>query len=360
MRKLILPSSIAILLLAFSKANACTGISLQTKRGEFLVARTIEWALSPLESSYVIVPRGYSQQALLPDGTKDGMSFTSRYGYVGLSVEQDEFVMEGINEEGFSAGLFYFPSFGEYEEFDKSKKERTINDFQLVSWLLGSCKTVDEAIEALQTVHIVGIDPRASTVHWRIAEKGGRQIVVEIIDKQLKIYENAIGVLSNAPSFDWHLTNLNNYINLQSGNVNRKQMGGVTLRALGAGTGLLGLPGDMTPPSRFVRAAFLQTTAPKQETSEQAVTQAFHILNSFDAPIGLEAASGEATPNIPSATQWTVVSDLTNGRIYYRTMYNSRPRCIDLCQIRFDKVKFQSAPLDKSKNEDIEYIRVKS
>ncbi len=346
-------------MLAFAKAEACTGISLRTTKGEVFVGRTIEWALTPLNSGYVVVPRGHSQKALLSQETNGGMSFTSRYGYVGLTVEQPEFVMEGINEEGLSAGLFYFPAYGEYEAYNPANKDKTISDFQLVAWLLGNFKTVDEAIEGLKQIHIVGIDPRSSTVHWRIADKSGRQIVVEIIQKQLKIYENTLGVLTNAPSFDWHLTNLNNYINLNSGTVHSASVSGLKLSALGAGTGLLGLPGDMTPPSRFIRAAFLQNSAPDLTSSQEAVAQAFHILNNFDAPIGMELSKTEETPNMPSATQWTTVSDLTNLRIYYRTMYNSQIRCIDLSSIRFDKVKYQSSVLDKEKKEAIEMIKIK-
>lgn len=103
----------------------------------------------------------------------------------------------------------------------------------------------------------------------------------------------------------------------------------------------------MTPPSRFVRAAFFQTTAPRLETTGKTVEQAFHILNNFDIPIGVEFDDERQVPDIPSATQWTAVTDMANRRIYYRTMHNSNIRCIDLNKIRFDKVKYQSQLLDE-------------
>lgn len=92
-------------------AEACTGITLKAKDGAYVVARTIEWGGSNLNSRYVVVPRGYSQHSYTPQGT-DGMEFIARYGYVGMAVEQEEFVAEGLNEAGLSAGLFYFPGYG--------------------------------------------------------------------------------------------------------------------------------------------------------------------------------------------------------------------------------------------------------
>lgn len=338
---------------------ACTGITLHTTAGAPVPARTIEWAGNDLESCYAIVPRGYEQRSFTPGGQKDGMVFTARYGYVGLAVQQPEFVVDGMNEAGLAAGLFYFPAYGKYEDYDAAKKETTVSDLQLVSWILSNFKTIDEVKEAIRKIHIVTIDPRGSTVHWRITEEGGRQVVLEIVDRQLRFYENTLGVLTNSPGFDWHLTNLNNYVNLAPGPVSERKVGDMQLRAFGGGGGLLGIPGDVTPPSRFVRAAFYQTTAPRFADGEKTVMQAFHILNNFDIPTGIQFADGQQVPDIPSATQWTVASDISNRRIYYRTMHNSTIRCFDLKGIRFDKVKYQWAPLDAVKKQAYEMVKVK-
>ena len=112
-------------------------------------------------------------------------------------------------------------------------------------------------------------------------------------------------------------------------------------------------------PSRFVRAAFFQATAPKLDTTEQTVMQAFHILNNFDIPTGIQFEEGQEVPDIPSATQWTVVSDIANRRIYYRTMHNSNIRCFDLKSIDFKKVKHQWGMLDKVKKQPIEMVVIK-
>ena len=340
-----------------AKTDACTGITLKAKDGTMVVARTIEWGGSELNSQYVVVPRGYVQYSYLPGGRTDGMKITARYGYVGLAVEQKEFVAEGINEAGLSAGLFYFPQYGEYEAFDEAQKTTSLSDLQLVSWILGNFQTIDDVKQALPEIHVVAIDPRASTVHWRIADSSGRQVVLEIVGGKLCFYENKLGVLTNSPGFEWQMTNLNNYVNLYSGGAEAKSLGDVMLKPFGAGSGFLGIPGDVTPPSRFVRAAFYQTSAPQQENGKDAVLQSFQILNNFDIPVGIEFKSGEALPaDIPSATQWTSSTDIQNRVIYYRTMYNSAIRCIDLKTIDFSKVNYQAVPLDKEKQQPVETI----
>lgn len=359
MNKLFFAAAFAVISSFSQKTEACTGITLRTTSGSPITARTIEWAGNDLESKYAIVPRGYSQRSFTPDGKKDGMTFTARYGYIGLTTELDEFVVEGINEAGLGAGLFYFPAYGEYETYNEANKEKTVGDLQLVSWILSNFKSIDEVKEAIYGIHIVTIDSRSSTVHWRITEASGRQAVLEIVNKQVKFYESELGVLTNSPGYDWHITNLNNYTNLSAGPITTRKVGNLTLTAFGGGGGLHGIPGDMTPPSRFVRAAFFQATAPKMDTTEKAVMQAFHILNNFDIPIGVQFSEGQQVPDIPSATQWTVATDIANRKIYYRTMHNSTIRCIDLKAINFEKVKYQLAPLDAEKVQPVEMVKVK-
>ena len=339
-------------------ADACTGITLTSKDGHTVVARTIEWGGSDLNSQYVVVPRGYRQQSFLPGGGTDGLEFTARYGYIGLSVEQEQFVAEGLNEAGLSAGLFYFPAYGQYETYNPAEKASTIADLQLAAYVLGECATVDEVKKAVQEVHVVQIDPRASTVHWRFTDTTGRQVVLEITDGgQLHFYENTLGVLTNSPDLPWHLTNLNNYVNLFPGSAPAQQLGSVELKQFGAGSGFLGLPGAITPPSRFVRAAFYQATAPQQETARKAALQGFQILNNFDIPVGIEFAGGKVPADIPSATQWTSATDMKGRVIYFRTMYDSRIRAIDLNGIDFATARYRAVPLDAKKEQPIDVIR---
>lgn len=359
MKLLAIMAAAALMATSTQQAEACTGITLKAADGTCIPARTIEWGGSDLNSKYVIVPRGYTQQSYVPGGQKNGLQFTAKYGYVGLAVEQEEFVAEGLNEKGLSAGLFYFPRYGQYEAYSEASRQTSIADLQLVSWILGNFSTVDEVIEGMKDVHVVAIDPRASTVHWRITEPSGRQIVIEITKGKVNVFENKLGVLTNSPGFEWQLTNLNNYVNLYSGTAQAKTLDGTALTSFGAGSGFLGIPGDVTPPSRFVRAAFYQATAPKKQTAEETVMQCFQILNNFDIPVGIEFADGETPADIPSATQWTSATDMKNLAIYYRTMHNSAIRKFDLKTIKFDKVKYQAVLLDATKNQPITTIKVK-
>ena len=338
-------------------ANACTGITLKSKDGMTVAARTIEWAESVMNNLYVVVPRNQELQSLTPSGM-DGVRFKSKYGFVGLAVEQKEFMVEGVNEKGLSAGLFYFPNYGKYQPFDPMEKDKSLADFQVVSYVLAKCSSINDVKRELEKVRIINIDPRSSTVHWRFTEPSGRQVVLEIVDEVMHFYENPLGVLTNSPGIEWHWTNLNNYINLQPGNAPEHSFGPLAMKSFGHGSGMLGLPGDFTPPSRFVRAAFFQLTAPQQPNAEGCVFQAFHLLNNFDIPAGTELPMGKASVDLPSATQFTVATDTGDRMIYYRTMYNSTIRCIDLKAIDFSQVKYQSYPLDESKKQPVEMVVV--
>ena len=300
------------------QAVACTGIALTAADGSYVQSRTIEWARGVLQSEYVVIPRGQWLRSFTPLGA-DGMTFTAKYGVVGLSVVQKEFIAEGINEAGLSAGLFFFPQYGGYEPYEPAQNDRTLADLQFVAWVLTQFSTVDEVKAAVGGVRIVALE-KTSVVQWQ-------------------------------------LTNLNNYVNLYPGDAPVRRLDGVTLRPTGGNSGFLGLPGDATPPSRFVRAAFYRATAPQRATGFETVQQCFHLLNNFDIPIGIEHPEGEC-PDIPSATQWTSAIDLTNRRVYYKTAYNNTIRCIDLAGIDFGKTAYQSHPLDPKREQPVERIAV--
>lgn len=398
-----------------ARMEACTGIALSSANGARVLARTVEWAASPMQCGYAVVPRGYSQISFTPSG-KDGLKFKAKYGYVGIYTDYQDFVVEGVNESGLSAGLFFFPAFGEYTPYVAKRKSLALCDLQVVSWVLSQFSSIDEIKSAIEKkeVDIISIDSRIGTVHWRFAEPGGRVVVLEFTEGKAKFYENPLGVLTNSPNFPWHLTNLANYINLRSGSSQPLQLAnGLQVKPLGGGTGMLGLPGDFTPPSRFVRAAMLQSSAPLLPDAQQTALQAFHLLNSFDIPIGLQHAPGQAPDGLPSATQFTSATAITPAagaspasaspsasaspeagasptasagaspagdastastsssastspartspaagayqiKFYYRTAWNSAIRCINLNSINFATVQYHTAPLDKE-HEQIHY-----
>lgn len=155
--------------------------------------------------------------------------------------------------------------------------------------------------------------------------------------------------MTNAPTYDWHMTNLNNYLNLSVKDVDSEKLGPVTLNAVSSGTGLHGLPGDFTLPSRFVRAAIFRQAATPNPNAENAVFSAFHILNQFDIPKGSvnNASVGGAQPE---TTEWTSVSDLKNLRWYFRTFADQSIRMVDLKEaIEAAKGEIKTISMESSK-----------
>ena len=350
---------LSLFLMASAITYPCTGISLRTQNGDLVQGRTIEFGESNINGKIVISPRGREFKALTTEGKINGLKWKAKYGFVGASVVVDQFIGEGINEKGLNAGLFYFPHYGSLAEYEKSKANISIADMELVTWILSNFETVDEVKEGIKKIKVVniGYDDKGKplpTAHWRIGDVKGNNIVLEIVNNgEIKIYDNKVGVLTNSPDYEWHIKNLNNYINLYSGNANSFNVNGEELFSFGAGTGALGLPGDITPPSRFIRAFFYVNTIGEVENTKLAVNKAFHILNNFDIPIEIEFPK-EYKGNIPkdviSATQWTAVSDLSNREFYYKTMDNSQIRKIDLKKIDFSSVKYQAFPMDNEKD----------
>lgn len=360
MKRLIALLSATVLAALFAvPSDACTGISLSAADGSRVVARTVEWAATPMQCGYVVAPRGHQHQSYTPTGD-NGLKYSGKYGYVGIYTEYEPFVVEGVNESGLSAGLFFFPQYGEYGPYDEKNNDKTLCDMQFVSWVLSQFSTIDEVKEALAKIDLVTLNHKIGAVHWRIAEPNGRMVVLEVVKGVPNFYENTLGVLTNAPGFPWHMTNLNNYVNLEPGSAADNTIApGIVLQPLGHGSGMLGLPGDFTSPSRFVRATFFQTTAPTWDTGFETVVQAFHILNNFDIPVGSQHAKADIPKGLPSATQFTAVTDQTDMKFYYRTAWNSNIRCIDLKDIDFEKVGFQSTPLDAVQQQPVEMVKIR-
>lgn len=353
-------SLLLTLCILHSQLLACTGISITTKDNKYIQARSIEWGEFPLGSKLIFSPRGQDFQSLTPKG-KTGIKWRAKYGFVGISVASDGFIGEGINEAGLNAGLFYFSHYGSLAPYDSKDDMISISDMELTKYILSNFSSVDEVIEAFKHIKVVPFmleDGKAPpTAHWRVNDCKGKKIVIEIMKGKIHIYENTVGVLTNSPDYAWQLTNLNNYVNLHSGSAQAFDMQKQKIFPVGAGSGMLGLPGDFTPPSRFVRAAFILNTAPITNNAYEAVAQAFHILNLFDLPIGTEYADkSKVPPTLPSATQWTAVSNQSDKEFYYRTMYNSQIRKIDLKKIDFTKIVWKAKELDEKKQESFQEV----
>ena len=311
--------------------SACTGIRLTAKDGTTVYARTLELG-ADLESNIIVVPRGYAYVGDTPMGTP-GLRWTTKYGFVGPNAEGLPFVCDGMNEKGLAVGNFLFPGSAGYQKIDATNASRAIASYQVPVYLLSTCATVKDAVAAVKGL-IVGLAGRElpsalQQLHYAVHDAQGHSAVVEYVGGRLHVYENPLGVITNSPSFDWHQTNLRNYIHLSPDNAKPIVESGEVLTGFGQGTGMWGLPGDFTPPSRFVRAvAFTQTAAPS-DTAEQCVQQAFHILNQFDLPRGAIRAKDDGKTAV-EYTNWTTAADMKHLRYYFNTYKSRVIRMIDL------------------------------
>ncbi len=341
--------------------RACTGITIKPKDGSIIFARTLEFAVD-IKSSVIVVPRGKAYVGTAP-GDKPGLRWKTRYGIVGANGFDMPVTVDGLNEKGLQVGLFYFPGFARYQEIKAEDAVKALAPWELGVFLLGTCSNVQEAVAAAKVVRVGEVVQKdmgfVPGVHYILTDTSGKSVVLEYVGGELKVHANPFGVLTNSPTFDWHMTNLSNYINLTVSNVPRLDVGGTELKGLGQGSGMLGIPGDFTPPSRFVRAVAFSKSALPVATALEGVLQAFHILNQFDIPKG--AARGlEHGKEVADYTLWTSASDLENLRYYFRTYDNSRIRMIDLKAIDFDAREIRTISIQgKEQIEDVTYPRLK-
>jgi len=352
----------AIFALLANVANACTGITLKSKDGAIVFGRTMEWGSFDLHSRLTIVPRGHEYRSELPEG-KHGLTWKTKYGAVGLDAVGKDLLLDGMNEKGLLVNVFYHPGYAEYPAFDPAKSATTMGSLDVCQYLLTTCVSIEEVRAALAEVSIVGVvEPAlgiAASIHLMVTEPGGRAIVIEFTAGKVKIHDAPLGVITNAPNYDWHVTNLRNYVNLSAVALPTKKIEDMNFAPLGGGSGMIGLPGDFTPPSRFVRAVAFSKTARPTATGTETMYELFRILDSFNVPLG--AAEGEEsktkTEGLRSSTLWTTSYDSKNLVMQYHTQHNRRVRQVDLKKIDFSKSGgLVRMPLDNQKSQDIEEV----
>jgi choloylglycine hydrolase len=350
-----------ITIMGSAPAYACTGITLQAKDGATVFARTLEWGAFDIHSRLVIVPRGYQFTSQLEDGKK-GAVWKGRYGAVGVDAVEKDNLVDGLNEKGLSVNAFYHPSVAEYPKADSDNIYNSIGPLDVAQYLLTTSANVEEAKAALSKVTVVSVtEPAigvASPFHFIVTEPSGKAIVIEFADQEVQIFDAPLGVITNAPEYDWHITNLRNYVNLSPVALPGKKIDELDFTPLGAGSGMIGLPGDFTPASRFVRAVAFSKTARPTDSGTETMYEAFRILDSFNVPLEVAEGEGEAAPEgMRSATIWTTAYDTKNLIMQYHTMNNRRVRQVDLKNIDFSSgKKLVQVPLDKTKEQDIQDV----
>jgi choloylglycine hydrolase len=331
----------------------CTGIQLRTTKGAPIYGRTMEFA-NHLESEVLVIKQGTEFTGTGPTSKPNtGAQWTARYAMTGLNADNLDRIIDGINSVGLCIGAFFFKDYAGYQDVPFNEGYRSICSVDLPTYLLSLCATVDEVKTQLGKILVNKGAPTPENnnfvvaqnpfpLHYNIHDAQGNAIVVEYINGILHIHDNTLGVLTNAPEFNWHTTNLKNYVNLTPTDVIEWDLTNtshphdqVQITPTGQGSGFLGLPGDYTPPSRFVRAVAYSQYSAVVETHQETVLQAFHILDNFDIPKGTVIQTNPVTPSAIEYTQWTVASDLTERKFYFHTFSDRTIRLVDLANWEF-------------------------
>lgn len=339
-----LAAVMAGLMVGVAPVQACTNILLMAADGTPVYGRTLEYALET-QSDVVVVPRNHEFVGTRPNNAP-GAKWTSRYAFVGVMSFGQPFVSDGMNEKGLAGGALYFPDFASYAPPSKADPNTALAPWEFLSWVLSNFSTVAEVKAALDKAVIVDLPaPMVNFTlpfHFPIHDATGASIVIEPIDGKLKVYDNPMGVLTNSPTFDWHLNNVRNYVKMSPVGADPLKIGGKTFAPFGQGSGLLGIPGDPTPPSRFIRALGYAASAKQLPDGPQTVRLVEHIMNNFDIPIGFidSAAKGGEL----EYTQWTSVADLRAKKYYIKGYKDQVLRAVDLNSFDLDAKALRVAP----------------
>ena len=318
----------------------CTNFKIKPAAdGTGVVGRTMEFPdLIPWEVQ--VVAAGLTRTSA---GVKNGIAWTPRFGIVGMGAWGDGLLADGMNTEGLSAHALYMAGFCDYAVPTGAGND--IGEMDVIAYLLGTCKNVAEAKAAAAGMNVVGVDPGLGfnpPLHFLLHDATA-SAAIEFRPEGVSIVDNPTGVGTNGPFLDWHITNLRNYVGISAVNPTTT-VGDSTLHPLGQGGGLRGLPGDYTPPSRFVRAAALMLLIDKPADAASAESACLHVINSFDIPAGIITEEFKPGQVVDEVTSWVTVCNLTDRRYGYRTIGDPVPYVVDLTTTDFSTSRRTPVP----------------
>ena len=333
---------VTVCLISFTYSSfACTAINLTAKDGTVIAGRTMEW---PLEMKWELLamPKGTPIEISAPvDLNLPATKISSKYAFVGIApgiLEGAPAFLEGQNEVGLGMSGNFLPEFTEYQSITAEDKQYVsiVNFGRLALGMYGTVKELRAEIPKYKVWYdpkeVIG-SPTPPFLHFVFTDRSGESIIIEFVKGEMVIHDNVANVLTNAPTYDWHLLNVRNHLSLSAESTASVEIDGAKVTEIGQGGGLLGLPADYTPPARFVRATYLSNFATQPAGSSEATQLMGHLLNNVDIPLGVAKTKEEGQMAV-DYTQWVAIKDLTHNQLSIAN-YANRTNYI---QIDLDRV----------------------
>jgi len=320
----------------------CTAITYKTKDHYFGRNLDLEYSYN---ETVTITPRNY-----VFEFRKTG-KMESHFAMIGMSYIAKGYPLyyDATNEKGLSIAALNFPQNADYKPFCETQDN--ITPFELIPWILGQCATVCEAEKLLARINLLNEnfsdELQLSPLHWIISDKE-RSITLESVKSGIKIYDNPIGVLTNNPTFDYQLFNLNNYMILTNGEPKNTfdSNNDLKLEKYSRGMGAIGMPGDFSSVSRFVKATFIKMNSVSSDTENESVSQFFHILRSVEMPRGCVKVEKEDY----AITIYSSCCNTDLGIYYYTTYDNNRINAVDMHKENLNGKTLIAYPLNKEQS----------
>ena len=313
----------------------CTAATYQTKG--FYMGRTLDYEFS-YGDEITVTPRHYEFQF------RHMGSVSSHYAMIGMAHVAGDYPLyyDAMNEKGLGMAGLNFVGNAVFQEVDDTRDN--VAQFEFIPWILCQCATLEEAKKLLSRMNLVGtpFSPQLPTaqLHWLIADKTG-SLTVECMTDGLHVYDNPVGVLTNNPPFDKQLFHLNDFMHLSPKQPENTFSQDLNLQTYSRGMGALGLPGDLSSASRFVRVAFTKLNSRSGDSENESVSQFFHILGSVDQQRGCcEVADGKY-----EITLYTSCCSAETGIYYYTTYENHQISGVDMYRENLDGNTLARYPL---------------
>lgn len=313
----------------------CTAATYKTK--DFYFGRTLDYDFS-YGDEVTFTPRRY------PFSFRHMGKMESHYAMLGMAYVAEGYPLyyDAFNEKGLCIAGLNFVGNAQYNEIAEGKDN--VAQFEFIPWILGQCASVKEARVLLSRLNFVNTPFRAdlplAQLHWILADRE-EAVTIESVRDGLKVYDNPAGVLTNNPPFPEQMFQLNNYMHLSPKEPENRFSDKLSLHAYGRGMGALGLPGDLSSQSRFVRVAFTKLNSVSGDSEAESVSQFFHILGAVDQQRGCcEVGDGKY-----EITIYTSCCNADRGIYYYTTYENHQITAVDLYRENLDGTELSRYPL---------------